>query len=147
MYIFERVSTMKEEQPEQKSFSFAARLRRPARIALGLLFIGASTFHFTATDIELQLVPSFLPWRRAAIVITGILEFLGGVGILIPRFQQAAGRGLALLLVAIFPANMYHTVKRKQYQGFTGTPFYHILRWPMQGVLIWWTLWCSKKEG
>ena|SRR5450631_3650632 len=136
---------MKGEQPEQESFSFAARLRGPARIALGLLFISASTFHFTAAETELQLVPPFLPWRRAAVAITGILELLGGIGVLIPRFQRIAGQGLALLLIGIFPANIYHTMKRKEFQGFTGSPLYHILRWPMQGLLIWWTLWCSGK--
>jgi len=130
-------------------FSFTAlphKAKKPARIVLGILFIFASIFHFTAADTELQLIPPFLPWRRAALYITGIFEFLGGIGVLIPRFQSLAGQGLAALLVAIFPANMYHTFERKRFQGLTASPLYHLVRWPMQGVLIWWALWCTKKD-
>ncbi len=128
-------------------FPTPARLKTPARIALGIIFILASTFHFTAQDVEMQLIPRSLPLRRAALYITGVFELLGGIGILIPRFQVAAGRGLAALLVAIFPANIYHTINRKRFRGMTGSPLYHIVRWPMQGVLIWWALWCSGKDG
>src|SRR5579859_1253820 len=47
-----------------------------ARISLALLFIVASTLHFTS-DVELKLIPPFLPWRREALYITGICELLG----------------------------------------------------------------------
>ncbi len=127
-------------------FSNTARLKTPARIVLGIIFILGSTFHFTAQDVEMQLIPRSWPLRRAALYITGGFELLGGIGILIPRFQVAAGRGLAALLVAIFPANIYHTIHRKRFRGMTGSPLYHIVRWPLQGVLIWWALWCSRKD-
>ncbi len=117
-----------------------------ARITLGVLFIIASLFHFIASDIELALIPPFLPWRRAALYITGVFELLGGIGLLIPRLQVRAGQGLAALLIAIFPANVYHTFTRKQFHGLTRSPLYHLLRWPMQGVLVLWALWCSRKE-
>ncbi len=129
-------------------FSFAAfpRGKKLVRITLGILFIFASLFHFIASDVELRLIPRFLPWRRAALYITGIFELLGGIGLLTSRFQGVAGQGLAALLVAIFPANVYHTFTRKQFHGLTRSPLYHLARWPMQGVLIWWVLWCSRKE-
>jgi uncharacterized membrane protein len=127
-------------------FSTRTRFKTSARIALGIIFIIASTFHFTAQDVEMQLIPRSLPLRRAALYITGIFELLGGIGILIPRFQVAAGRGLAALLVAIFPANIYHTLNRKRFRGMTRSPLYHIVRWPLQGVFIWWALWCSGKD-
>jgi uncharacterized membrane protein len=127
-------------------FPTIARLKTPARTVLGILFISASTFHFTAQDVEMQLIPRSLPLRRAALYITGVFELLGGVGVLIPRFQVAAGRGLAALLIAIFPANVYHTINRKRFHGMTRAPLYHIVRWLLQGVLIWWALWCSGKD-
>ncbi|HEY6409634.1 MAG TPA: hypothetical protein VIY29_19415, partial [Ktedonobacteraceae bacterium] len=48
-----------------------------ARISLALLFIVASTFHFI-TDVELKIIPPFLPLRREALYITGVFELLGG---------------------------------------------------------------------
>ena len=80
-----------------------------ARILLGLLFIAASSLHFIS-DAELQIIPPFLPWRRTALYITGIAELIGGVGLLIPRFKRLAAWGLVALLIAIFPANIYHAV-------------------------------------
>jgi uncharacterized membrane protein len=129
------------------SFTSSVGFKKPARITLGILFIIASTFHFTAADTELQIIPPFLPWRRAALFITGILELLGGIGVLFPRFQRAAGKGLAALLVAIFPANIYHIFARKQFRGLTRSPLYHILRMPMQGALIWWALWSTRHSS
>lgn len=55
-----------------------------ARFAMGILFVLASTMHFTASEAELKIIPPFLPLRREALYITGVLEFLGGVGLLDP---------------------------------------------------------------
>jgi uncharacterized membrane protein len=116
-----------------------------ARILLALLFIVASSLHFIS-DVELQIIPSFLPLRREALWITGILELLGGIGLLIPRFQRAASWGLAALLVAIFPANIYHALKNVQLGGILDSPIYHVIRLPLQAVLIWLVLWCTGKK-
>ena len=116
-----------------------------ARVSLALLFMVASSLHFI-TDVELKIIPPFLPLRREALYITGIVELLGGIGLLIPRFQRAAAWGLAALLVAIFPANVYHAVKNIQLGGILNSPFYHVVRLPLQAVLIWWALWCTGKE-
>jgi uncharacterized membrane protein len=116
-----------------------------ARVSLALLFFVASSLHFI-TDVELQIIPPFLPWRREALYITGIFELLGGIGLLIPRFQRAAAWGLVALLVAIFPANIYHAVKNIQLGGILNSPFYHVVRLPLQAVLIWWALWCTGKK-
>ena len=113
-----------------------------ARVVLALLFIVASSMHFIS-DVELKIIPPFLPLRREALYITGIFEIVGGIGLLIPRFQRAAAWGLAALLVAIFPANMYHAVKNIQLGGILNSPFYHVIRLPLQAVLIWWALWCT----
>jgi uncharacterized membrane protein len=116
-----------------------------ARILLALLFIVASSLHFIS-DVELQIIPSFLPLRREALWITGILELLGGIGLLSPRFQRAASWGLAALLVAIFPANIYHALKNVQLGGILDSPIYHVIRLPLQAVLIWLVLWCTGKK-
>ncbi len=137
---------MNRKSLQKESFVSLSTFKKPARIVLGILFMIASSFHFTASEVQLRLIPPFLPWRRAALYITGVLEFLGGLGLFIPRYQRLAGQRLALLIVAIFPANIYHTFKRKEFQGMTRSPFYHIVRWPMQGLLIWWALWASEKE-
>ena len=116
-----------------------------ARVFLALLFIVASSLHFI-TDVELKIIPPFLPLRREALYITGIFELLGGIGLLIPRFQRTSSWGLAALLVIIFPANWYHAVKKIQLGGILNSPVYHVIRLPLQAVLIWLVLWCGGKK-
>jgi uncharacterized membrane protein len=47
-----------------------------ARVSLALLFIVASSLHFIS-DVELKIIPPSLPWRRAALHITGICNYSG----------------------------------------------------------------------
>lgn len=132
--------------PTSTTSRFHLQPKQIARIALGIMFISASLPHFFASDTELQIVPPSLPLRRTALYISGVFELLGGIGVLIPRFQRAAGWGLAALLVAIFPANIYHAVRDAQTGRFAQTRVYHLLRAPFQGLFIWWALWSTSKN-
>ncbi|GAC1391706.1 MAG: hypothetical protein NVS4B11_21590 [Ktedonobacteraceae bacterium] len=119
-----------------------------ARITMGIVFILASTLHFTASEAELKIIPSFLPLRHEALYITGILEFLGGVGLFVPnrKLQRASAWGLVVLLIVIFPANVYQAVKNIQLGGFMNSPIYLWGRLPFQAVFIGWALWCTSGE-
>ena len=118
--------------------------KKVSRFIQGMLYMFASLPHFVASDIELAIIPSFLPLRRAALYITGVFEFLGGLGLLIPRFRRPASWGLAALLVAIWPANIYHAFADFRTKRWRKTRIYHILRQPAQVVLIFWVLWAGR---
>ena len=119
-----------------------------ARFTMGILFILGASLHFTASETELRIIPSFLPLRREALYITGVFEFLGGVGLFIPnrKIRRASAWGLVALLVAIFPANVYQAVKNIQLGGFMNSPLYLWGRLPCQAVFIAWALWCTHEK-
>ncbi len=121
------------------------RLKTFSRLLQGMLYMGASLFHFV-TDAELQIIPACLPLRRTALYITGACEFLGGMGLLIPRFRRAASWGLAALLLAIWPANIYHAIIEKRSGDWQKHRFYHLARQPMQMALIVWVLWSTQQD-
>jgi uncharacterized membrane protein len=131
------MSTRRKIMPSAKSI---------LRTALGMFFIFASTFHFTASEIEMKIIPPSLPWRRSAVYISGIFELLGGIGLLLPRYKRPASIGLATLLVAIVPANIYHAVLYFKKGGPPNARFYHYARIPLQVVLILVTLWSGSAE-
>ena len=85
-----------------------------------------------------------LPWPREIICVTGLLELVGGAGLLIPQFRKAAAYGLAVLLIAVLPANIYMAAAPVHFGGFLDHPLYHWIRIPFQGFLIAWVLWCVK---
>lgn len=131
----------------QTLFLKILRMRKDiARIVLGVLFILASRLHFTHVDAELKIIPAFLPWRRQALYITGLFEFIGGVGLFVPRFKRTAAWGLVALLIAVFPANVYHAVKNIRLGGMLNLRLYQWARLPFQGVFIYWVLWSTSPD-
>lgn len=104
------------------------------RVALCLLFTRAGQLHFTDTKAWEAIVPPPLP-ARACVLLSGVFEILGGVGLLIrPR---PAAYGLIALLIAVFPANIYQAVSGAKLHGFPAQPWQGWARLPLQGVLIW----------
>src|ERR1700734_3936593 len=69
-------------------------------------FIGGIA-HFAASQLELRIVPPYIPWPRVIVLTTGVFELLGALGVLWPRYRAAAGTGLLLLTLAVTPANVY----------------------------------------
>lgn len=108
-----------------------------ARIAFGTFFIIAGALHFVVPAYYVAIVPSYLPHPAMLVTLSGLAEIAGGIGLLIPRFRQAAGAGLVLLLVAVFPANveMLRLARVRSAPPWAETVLW--LRLPLQAVLIW----------
>jgi uncharacterized membrane protein len=79
----------------------------PLRIALCLMFLLTASAHWGKGRADLiQMVPSVFPNPATLVSISGVLEILGAVGLLIPGTARWAAVCLAILLVALFPANV-----------------------------------------
>jgi uncharacterized membrane protein len=78
------------------------------RWALSLMFLLTASAHFGSRRSDLvAMVPSVFPNPELLVTLTGIAEILGAIGLVVPRFAPAAAGALALLLVALFPANVH----------------------------------------
>ena len=122
------------------------KIKDIACLALVLMFAIVGTLHFTHTKIFVQIVPPFIPQPKAMVYISGFFEILGAIGLLIPKYKRLAAFGFVLLLLAVLPANIYMAVKNIQVGSIINNPILQWVRIPFQGVLIWWVLWCTKKE-
>jgi uncharacterized membrane protein len=102
-------------------------------LPLGLVFITAGTLHFLLPEFYLRIIPPFLSHGRMLVYLSGAAEVLGGVGALVPAWRRAAGVGLMLLLVAVFPANAQMLLNARE----AGTSIWNEallwLRLPLQG--------------
>jgi uncharacterized membrane protein len=72
------------------------------------------------------------------VIVSGMAEILGGIGLLVPFTQRAAAWGLVALLVAVFPANIYMAVAHLPAPGILGQSWAQWLRLPLQIPLIFW---------
>jgi uncharacterized membrane protein len=118
-------------------------LKRISIFVLPLLFVTAGILHFLKTSLFVKIVPPGLPAPRLLVDVSGIAELTGGFGFLMPSMRRVAGWGLILLLVAVFPANVYMAADHVQ---VTQTPIPQWVLWarlPLQLVLIWWIWWAA----
>jgi uncharacterized membrane protein len=78
------------------------------RGGLALMFLVTAAAHFVPklrADL-IAMVPPRLPRPDLLVTITGVLEIAGAIGLLIPATAPWAAGCLALLMVAMFPANV-----------------------------------------
>lgn len=114
--------------------------RAIARLVSAVLFVPFGLLHVVAADKFLAIMPPQIPFPREVIVVTGIAEILGGVGILIPRVRKAAAIGLALYAICVYPANVYHALAHKHVPPLPDSWWYHAPRLLFQPVFVWWAL-------
>jgi uncharacterized membrane protein len=88
------------------------------RGGLAALFMTTGVAHFVGMRAEMiGMVPPAMPEPGLLVTITGVLELAGAAGLLLPRTAPWAAGGLAALLVAVYPANVYAAL-----QGITTAP-------------------------
>ncbi|WP_312436253.1 hypothetical protein [Janthinobacterium sp.] len=117
--------------------------------AAGLIFIFLWFFiggimHFVATDTEARIVPPWMPWPVAAVLVSGVFELLGALGILYRPTRKAAGIGLFLLTIAVTPAHFYMLQRPELFP----VPLWALwLRLPVQVALLWLIWWSSRTQS
>jgi uncharacterized membrane protein len=77
------------------------------RIALAGMFLLTASAHWGRRRPDLiRMVPDSIPRPDLLVTVTGLCEILGAIGLLVPPFTRWAAIGLAVLLIALFPANV-----------------------------------------
>ena len=104
-------------------------------VGLAILFVGAGVMHFVKPRVYEAVVPPSFPNPKALVAISGLAEIAGGIGLMVEPVRFAAGIGLILLLVAVFPANLYMARQPERFRQLA--PAWALwARLPLQGVLI-----------
>jgi uncharacterized membrane protein len=56
--------------------------QRARLLGLGIVFLWFlvdGIAHFAATELEMRVVPPYIPWPRATVLLTGLFELMGPV--------------------------------------------------------------------
>ena len=116
-----------------------------SRYVFAILFVGGGFLHFAIPDFYLKIMPDYFPvdWRLPLVNVSGVAEIVLGALLMFRDFQRVAAWGLILLLIAVFPANIYAYQHRQelapQIPGIV-----HLARLPAQGLLILWAYWYTR---
>jgi len=100
--------------------------------------------HFIELDYFLSIIPPYLPFHIELVYISGFFEILFGLMILFPKYRYYGSIGLILLLIAVFPANIYLAQSKEAQEAIGASQQIVIWRLPIQGILIWIAYWIRK---
>ena len=123
-----------------------SRFRGFARHALAIVYGAAGVIHLARPAPFAAITPSWVPHPETVVALTGVAELAGAAGLLqplSPATRRAAGWGLALYALCVWPAN-YHHMQLDMARPDHGLGLgYHIPRLLAQPLIIWWALWAS----
>ena len=108
-------------------------------MAVMLIFTGIS--HFIYTEGMVLMLPHIVPSKTIVIYITGVLEILAAIGLLLPKYRKTTSLLLMIFLIIILPANFkgaydHLDLTTAQYDGHG--PEYLWFRVPLQiGFILW----------
>ena len=124
-----------------------AHVSEPLRGRIGIFLVFAFTAlgHFIKTSEMTQMLPPWVPMRAQLIYLTGILELLAGIAILVPSLSRPVGVALCIFLLLILPSNVYAAFERVDFGGHGAGPIYLLVRVPLQLFLIGWIYWFAAR--
>ncbi|URQ69256.1 DoxX family protein [SAR86 cluster bacterium] len=111
-------------------------LRKIVLFGLAIFFIFFGIDHFINPDFYLSIMPPAFPLHKEAVYISGFFEILGGLGVLIFRFRKIAGWGLIVLLVTVYPANIYMALTPEAFPNISIELLY--FRLALQFLFFYW---------
>ena len=113
------------------------------RALLAAAFVFAGVMHFVITAQYMRIMPPWLPWHRELVLLSGICEIAGGIGLLVRPARQAAGAGLVLLLVTVLPANVQMLLNARASHASALAQGLLWARLPLQLALIAWVAYAA----
>lgn len=103
---------------------------------MAAIYIIAGILHFLKPKPYLRTMPKYIPYHSMMVYVSGFFEIFFGVMLLFNETQPYAALGLILLLIAIFPANIY--MARRMYQKQSKNRWISYVRLPLQLALMYW---------
>ena len=110
---------------------------------IGYVYVGL--LHFIQPDFFLKIMPPYLPYHLPLVYASGFIEITLGVCLLFKKLRFFAGWGLILLLIAVYPANIYLAFNETPQIALGIAPFMASwVRLPLQFVFIGLAYWFTK---
>ena len=118
-----------------------------SHLVIAAIFVVSGISHFVFPRAYMSIMPPWLPSHHALVLVSGLFEVLGGIGILLPVTRVAAGWGLIALLVAVFPANIQMLMNAHAAHASRAWLAALTLRLPLQPLLAWWIYRTAVRRG
>lgn len=111
---------------------------------MGILYLLAGLNHFIAPEFYLKIMPPYMGWHKELVFVSGLIEIGLGALLFLPQYRKIAAWGIILLLVAVFPANIYLAQTDGAALGVSSLAAWG--RLPIQALLILWAWWYTRDD-
>jgi uncharacterized membrane protein len=111
------------------------------RLAMGVMLIFAATAHFKFTRGMVLMVPRFIPYKKVVVHITGYIEILAAIGLLVKTVREPVAWFVIIFFILLLPANIYaanHKVNLEKPDICGNGLKYLWFRIPLQVLFIGW---------
>jgi uncharacterized membrane protein len=108
---------------------------------MAVMMVFTSIGHFIYTRGMAMMLPSFIPFKKEIVYITGVLEIASAAGLLIPATRTITAWLLIIFFIVLTPANINAAIKHLNMEKGTydgSGPRYLWFRMPLQVLFIVW---------
>lgn len=112
-----------------------------------LFFFVAGIMHFVQDDAFAAIVPPILPFPKLIVWVTGLMELVFAIGLILSKYRKRSGFWLAPYLLAVLPANIYMAMYNIPLGETVASPTTLWVRVALQFPLIALILWASGNIG
>jgi uncharacterized membrane protein len=97
--------------------------------------------HFAFNKGMAMMLPPSIPFKKVIVYITGFIEILAGVGLLIKPCRHTTSVLLVIFFIMILPANVYAAINKVNYEkgNYSGNDLKYLwFRIPLQIFFVEW---------
>lgn len=119
----------------QWNFDFCGNL------AMGVMLFFTAIAHFAFNKGMAMMLPPFIPFKKQVVYLTGLIEILAGIGLLIKPYRHMTSVLLIIFFILILPANIYAAIKGVDHEkgNYAGNGLKYLwFRMPLQIFFIEW---------
>ena len=116
-------------------------------LLISILYMTVGLNHFIEPNFFLEIVPPIIPFKLEVVLISGFFEIILGILILFKKTRKLASLLIIVLLVAVFPANIYLYISETPRLSLDITKSQALFRMPFQLSLIIISYWHSRDNN
>ena len=116
-------------------------------LLISILYITVGLNHFIKPNFFLEIVPPIIPFKLEVFFISGFFEIILGVLVLFKKTRKLASLLIIVLLVVVFPANIYLYISETPRLSLNITKSQALFRMPFQLSLIIISYWHSRDDN
>ncbi len=121
-------------------------LKKISLVLLIVLYISAGINHFIHPDSYYPIIPPYFPFPVLINIVSGSLEILLGIGLMLSNTRKIAAYGIIILLFLFIPAHIFMIQKGGCMSETMCIPIWAawVRLFPLQFILMWWA-WRHRK--